>query len=250
MEALAILLILVISVVFSLLYVYIPWVAIRWFLATLIPFLIADLYYWTPVIFEGKDSSEYGSWVLIFLFIWYLPSYLASIAILFLMRHRHRLAFKRRMQEPLEQVASTEPITSQALETSNSRVTLGFILAAVTAGLLQNLGSPVSDVVGGVIVALLLIFIFGFPLYMLHKLMGWTTFRNVVTGGAALGAVLAIMFLGILGPELWSSWGSENRSDHYLTSIMIITRTVAGSAVFWVISLAPLKQLMRRISKA
>jgi hypothetical protein len=50
---------------------------IKWLLALTMPFIIANVIYWYPVML-GADSSEYSIWAPLFIISWYLAGSLAS----------------------------------------------------------------------------------------------------------------------------------------------------------------------------
>ena len=243
------LLILTISLVVTLLFVYIRLVAVRWFLAVLIPYLCAALYYWSPVLLGGRDISEYGGWSLIFITVWYIPSYIASVTIVIRLRHHHNLAFIRQRSVAIPPIMGSQSISPKADTSTKLRALLGFILAAVVSGLLQTLGAQVPDMISGVFLAIPLVLLFGIPIYALFKAMGWLTFPRVLAGGTALGFLLAIFMFGMLGPELWDTWGRARSPAILLTGAMVIVQSIIVSGIFWLIAVAPITGWLRRVQK-
>ena len=60
----------------------IVYVRLKWAIGLLIPFLLANLIYWTPV-WQGEDASEYIAWAPLFISGWTLAGMSSTAVILF-----------------------------------------------------------------------------------------------------------------------------------------------------------------------
>jgi hypothetical protein len=85
----------ILSMVISLGIVYSRFNKHKWVLALTVPFVIANVLYWSPVML-GADSLEYGSWAPLFVIPWYLAGALSSALIVFVFNRRLRSGTERR----------------------------------------------------------------------------------------------------------------------------------------------------------
>lgn len=65
---------------------------IRWLLAVAVPIAISYTLYWSPVWFAHRtDVAEYSAWAPILMTAWSMPSVLACLVCVAIVRKRHRM---------------------------------------------------------------------------------------------------------------------------------------------------------------